>query len=69
MKKKNLSAALLVAVATCLVSCAGSGLYNMSEDWCARHVEAGAARCPENSQAQRTALIPPSNAAPKPPSP
>lgn len=31
-----------------LASCASSGLYNMSEEWCTQHMDASAARCPEN---------------------
>jgi hypothetical protein len=41
-----------------LASCASSGLYNMSAEWCARHLEASTARCPENQgPAHRTAGI------------
>jgi hypothetical protein len=38
----------VIAVVPLLSSCASSGLYYMSDDWCARHVDASAARCPEN---------------------
>jgi hypothetical protein len=31
-----------------LASCASSGLYNMTNDWCAEHVSASEARCPKD---------------------
>ena len=37
-----------IAVVPLLASCASSGLYNMSDDWCERHLNASAARCPAN---------------------
>ncbi len=37
-----------IAVVPLLASCANSGLYNMSDEWCTRHLDASAARCPEN---------------------
>jgi hypothetical protein len=41
-----------------LASCASSGLYNMSEEWCATHADATAARCPEKQVlAHRTASL------------
>ena len=40
----------LIVVAPLLASCASSGLYNMSDEWCARHLDATAARCPENQE-------------------
>ena len=53
----SLSAAL-IAVAPLLASCASSGLYNMSDEWCAKHLDATAARCPENQAlAHRTAVL------------
>ena len=64
MKKyKNVLAASLlgslpafIVVAPLLASCASSGLYNMSDEWCARHLDATAARCPEKQElARRTA--------------
>ena len=64
MKKyKNIVAAsffsslpAFIVVAPLLASCASSGLYNMSDEWCARHLDATAARCPENQElAHRTA--------------
>ena len=58
----------LIAVVPLLSSCASSGLYYMSDDWCARHVDASAARCPENrSRAHQTAAAsrPPSTPAPQ----
>jgi len=45
-----------IVVAPLLASCASSGLYNMSDEWCARHLDASAARCPESQAlAHRTA--------------
>ncbi len=47
-----------IVVAPLLASCASSGLYNMSDEWCAKHLDATAARCPENQVlARRTAEI------------
>jgi hypothetical protein len=40
----------LVALVPLLASCASSGLYNMSDDWCATHAEASAARCPREQK-------------------
>jgi hypothetical protein len=37
-----------------LLSCASSGFYNMTDDWCAVHPDATAARCPERSQYRAT---------------
>jgi hypothetical protein len=37
-----------IAVTPLLASCASSGLYYMSDDWCERHLNASAARCPGN---------------------
>jgi len=37
-----------IAVVPLLASCASSGLYYMSDDWCERHLNASAARCPAN---------------------
>jgi hypothetical protein len=39
-----------VMVLPLLASCASSGLYNMTEEWCERHVEVSAARCPEHQE-------------------
>jgi len=39
---------VFIAVVPLLASCASSGLYYMSDDWCERHLGASAARCPEN---------------------
>jgi hypothetical protein len=33
-----------------LASCATLGLYNMSDDWCAAHRDASAARCPTHQE-------------------
>jgi hypothetical protein len=35
----------IVALVLLLASCASSGLYNMSDNWCAEHLNASAARC------------------------
>jgi hypothetical protein len=64
-KHKNMVAASFVfslapfiALVPLLASCASSGLYNMSDEWCTKHLDASAARCPENhAPAQRTAGI------------
>jgi hypothetical protein len=46
----------VIVVVPLLASCASSGLYNMSDEWCARHLDASGARCPENEGlAHRTA--------------
>jgi len=42
--------AYIVALVPLLASCASSGLYNMSDDWCAAHVNASASRCPLDRQ-------------------
>jgi hypothetical protein len=43
----------LAALIPLLASCASSGLYYMSDEWCAAHLGASAARCPEKKDAQR----------------
>ena len=40
----------IVALVLLLASCASSGLYNMSEAWCAAHLNASAARCIPDQQ-------------------
>jgi hypothetical protein len=40
----------IVALVLLLASCASSGLYNMSDNWCATHLNASAARCPADQQ-------------------
>jgi hypothetical protein len=47
--------AFIAVASSLLAGCASSGLYNMSDDWCAAHIDASAARCPENEQARRVA--------------
>jgi hypothetical protein len=49
---KVLTLAVLVPL---LASCTSMGLYNMSDDWCAAHVNASAARCPQNEAQRRVA--------------
>ncbi|MBV8146276.1 MAG: hypothetical protein JO184_14860 [Gammaproteobacteria bacterium] len=39
-----------------LGSCASSGLYNMTDDWCGTHLEASAARCPHRTEERRVAV-------------
>ena len=41
---------VLVALTPLLAACASSGLYNMSDQWCARHSEATAAQCPRGQE-------------------
>src|SRR5207245_11766208 len=43
----------LIVVAPLLASCASSGLYNISDEWCARHLDATAARRPEHQEIAR----------------
>ena len=50
---RAMKAALLVALIPLLASCASSGFYNMSDQWCAAHLGASAARCPEKKDEQR----------------
>ena len=40
----------IVALVPLLASCASSGLYNMSDEWCAAHLSASAARCPSDQE-------------------
>jgi hypothetical protein len=40
----------IVALVLLLASCASSGLYNMSDNWCAAHLNASAARCLPDQQ-------------------
>ena len=40
----------VLALIPLLGSCASSGLYYMSDDWCAAHVSASAARCPRGQE-------------------
>ena len=50
-----MKAAFIAVMFPLLASCASSGLYNMSDDWCAAHVAATPARCPEHAQERRVA--------------
>jgi hypothetical protein len=50
----SLSCASLAAVMPLLASCASSGLYDMSDDWCARHINASAAHCPVNQNVRNS---------------
>lgn len=49
----NMKVASLVVLIPLLASCASSGLYNMSDDWCAAHVGASEARCPQPKDEER----------------
>lgn len=40
----------LIVATPLLASCASSGLYNMSDQWCARHADATAAQCPGSQE-------------------
>jgi len=51
----DVKAAVITALFPLLASCASSGFYNMSGTWCAAHVEATPARCPEHADARRVA--------------
>jgi hypothetical protein len=44
---RTLSIAALVLL---LAACASSGFYNMTDDWCAAHANASAARCVPDEQ-------------------
>ena len=49
--------AAFIAFIPLLASCAGPGLFNMSDEWCAKHSDATAAHCPGNQEpAPRTAI-------------
>jgi hypothetical protein len=41
-------ASVIVVLAPLLASCASSGLYNMSDEWCSAHMNASEARCPKD---------------------
>jgi hypothetical protein len=47
--------AFIAVASSLLAGCASSGLYNMSDEWCSAHLDASAARCPENEEARRVA--------------
>jgi hypothetical protein len=40
----------LILFTPLLASCASSGLYNMSDQWCAGHAQASTAQCPRSQQ-------------------
>ena len=42
------SLSAVIAAVPLLASCASLGLYNMSDEWCAGHLDATAAKCPAN---------------------
>jgi hypothetical protein len=45
----------IAALVPLLASCASSGLYTMSDEWCATHLSASAARClPDQDRVART---------------
>lgn len=39
--------AAIAAMVPLLACCASTGAYNMTDDWCAEHLSASAARCPD----------------------
>ncbi len=45
---RRMRVTVFVAIAPLLSACASSGLYNMTEAWCAQHVSASATRCPDH---------------------
>jgi hypothetical protein len=46
----NVKITSIVALVLLLASCASSGLYDMSDNWCAAHLNASAARCVQDQQ-------------------
>jgi hypothetical protein len=48
--------AFIAVVSSLLAACASTGLYNMSDEWCTAHLDASAARCPQNEVARRVAV-------------
>ncbi|HVN44088.1 MAG TPA: hypothetical protein VMT66_02460 [Steroidobacteraceae bacterium] len=58
-----------VAVVPLTASCASSGFYYMSDDWCGRHVDAGAARCPGSPERAHPATAEPESPPPPRPQP
>jgi hypothetical protein len=46
----DMKIAYIAAFVPLLASCASSGLYNMSDEWCAAHMGASASRCPLDRQ-------------------
>jgi len=46
-----------VALAPLLSSCASWGLYNMSDDWCAKHLDASEARCPRGQEQDQQRVV------------
>lgn len=45
--------AAFIALIPLLASCAGPGLFNMSDQWCAKHTDATAARCFGNQELEQ----------------
>jgi hypothetical protein len=52
----TMRAALIAVMASLLAACASSGLYNMSDTWCAAHPAASVARCPKNDAERRVVV-------------
>jgi hypothetical protein len=48
--------ALIATLVSLLAACAGSGLYNMSDAWCAAHPGASLARCPKDDAERRVVV-------------
>jgi hypothetical protein len=40
----------IAAIVPLLAGCASTGVYNMTDDWCAEHLSASAARCPDRQE-------------------
>jgi hypothetical protein len=46
--RSDLRVTAIIAFVPVVASCASSGLYNMSDEWCAVHLDATAPRCPKD---------------------
>jgi len=55
IKISSMRNALIAVLISLLASCASSGLYNMSDTWCAAHPGASMARCPKQDGERRVA--------------
>ena len=53
--RHNMRIALIAVLVPLLASCASSGLYNMSDEWCAAHLDASIARCSRKDEERRVA--------------
>jgi hypothetical protein len=50
MQRMKVASVAFIALVPLLASCASSGLYNMSDDWCSAHAGASEARCPKDPE-------------------